>query len=49
MGVLYGFAFQFRDMLGTNPSTASTDTAASKDRPRERIALVTEQRPAIQD
>ena len=27
------FAFQFRDMLGTKPSIASTDTAASKDPP----------------
>ena len=32
------FAFQFRDMTGTEDSIASTDTAASKDRPRESVA-----------
>ena len=48
-GRAYDFAYQFRDMLGTKHSIASTDTAASKDRPHESVALVTEQRAAIQD
>ena len=43
------FDRQLRDVLGTKHSIASTDTAASKDRPRESVALVTEQRAAIQD
>jgi hypothetical protein len=43
------FAFQFRDVLGTKHSIASTDTAASKDRSGESVALVTDQRTAIQD